>query len=199
MSVSEKDKMLQGVLYDANFDKTLLEERAKCKDLCFEFNNLRPTDAENQNAVLARLLGKTGANISVIAPFYCDYGYNIETGGGFFANHNCIILDAAKVVFGENVFIGPNCCFTTASHPLDAERRNAGLEFAHPITVGNNVWFGMGVSVMPGVTIGDGAVIGAGSVVTKDVPPGVVAVGNPCRVLREIGEEDKKKSFRWKK
>jgi len=127
--------------------------------------------------------------------FWCDYGYNIEIGENFFANHNVVILDGGKVTFGDNVFIAPNCGFYTAGHPIDFERRNRGLEYAYPITVGNNVWIGAGVQVMPGVTIGDGAVIGGGSVVVKDIPPNAVAVGNPCKTVRFITEDDRKKSW----
>ena len=120
----------------------------------------------------------------------CDYGYNIEIGDNFYANHNLLILDANKVKFGDNVFIGPNCGFYTASHPLDYPTRNKDLEYANPIIVGNNVWFGGNVVVLPGVKIGDNTVIGAGSVVTKDIPSGVVAVGNPCRVIKNITISD---------
>ena len=143
---------------------------------------------------MRKILGNTGASFCILAPFWCDYGYNIEIGENFFANHNCIILDCAKVTFGDNVFIAPNCGFYTAGHPIDAERRNQGLEYARPIKVGDDVWFGGGVQVMPGVTIGSNTVIGSGSVVTKDIPSGVVAAGNPCRVIRPITEEDKKRT-----
>ncbi|MBQ0059589.1 MAG: sugar O-acetyltransferase [Lachnospiraceae bacterium] len=132
-------------------------------------------------------------NIVITAPFYCDYGCNISVGDNFYTNHNVTILDGAPVTFGDNVFIAPNCVFSTAGHPIDAEQRNQGLEIALPITVGNNVWIGTQVSVLPGVTIGDNTVIGAGSVVNKDIPSGVVAAGNPCRVIREITEADKNK------
>ena len=117
--------------------------------------------------------------------FFCDYGYNISVGENFYANHNLVILDGAKVEFGDNVFIGPNCGFYTAGHPIDIKSRNEGIEYAKPIKVGNNVWFGGNVSVMPGVTIGDNVTIGAGSVVTKDIPSNCVAYGNPCKVKRE--------------
>ncbi len=132
-----------------------------------------------------------GENIAVNAPFWVDYGCNTSVGDYFFANRNCQIQDGAKVTFGNNVFIAPNCCFTTAEHAIDYQQRIAGMEVALPITVGNNVWIGAGVTVLAGVTIGDNTVIGAGSVVTKDIPANVIAVGVPCRVLREITEEDK--------
>ena len=192
--MTEKEKMLAGILYDANYDEALLQERIACKELCYDYNLLRPSQTEQQDTQMRKILGKTGASFCILAPFWCDYGYNIEIGENFFANHNCIILDCAKVTFGDNVFIAPNCGFYTAGHPIDAERRNQGLEYARPIKVGDDVWFGGGVQVMPGVTIGSNTVIGSGSVVTKDIPSGVVAAGNPCRVIRPITEEDKKRT-----
>jgi len=193
--MTEKEKMFMQMLHDANNDKELIEERVRAKDMCYEYNNLKPSDVKNQEKLLRKLLGKTKDKFCIIAPFWCDYGYNIEIGENFFANHNCIILDGGKITFGDNVFIAPDCGFYTASHPIDYERRNQGLEYAYPITVGDNVWIGGGVKVMPGVTIGDNVVIGAGSVVTKDIPENVVAAGNPCRVIRQITDEDKNKNF----
>lgn len=190
--MTEKEKMRAQMLYDANYDQALLEERDKAKDLCHQYNQLRPSDRASQLEVLKKLLGKTGENFILTAPFWCDYGYNITLGENFYANHNLVILDGAKVTFGDNVFIGPDCGFHTAGHPVDFERRNQGLEYAYPITVGDNVWIGAGVQVMPGVTIGSNVVIGGGSVVVKDIPSNCVAVGNPCKVIRAITEEDKK-------
>lgn len=190
--MTEKEKMCAQMLYDANYDQALMEERDKSKDLCHQYNQLRPSDKAGQREVLKKLLGKTGENFILTAPFWCDYGYNIELGENFYANHNLVILDGAKVTFGDNVFIGPDCGFHTAGHPIDFERRNQGLEYAYPITVGDNVWIGAGVQVMPGVSIGSNVVIGGGSVVVKDIPDNCVAVGNPCKVIRAITEEDKK-------
>lgn len=190
--MTEKEKMRAQMLYDANYDQALLEERDKAKDLCYQYNQLRPSDKAGQREVLKKLLGKTGEHFIITAPFWCDYGYNITLGENFYANHNLVILDGAKVTFGDNVFIGPDCGFHTAGHPIDFERRNRGLEYAYSITVGDNVWIGAGVQVMPGVTIGSNVVIGGGSVVVKDIPSNCVAVGNPCKVIRAITEEDKK-------
>ena len=187
--MTEKEKMAAGLLYDANYDRELMEARTRCKDICHEFNSLYPSEEEKQKGLLKGLLGKTGEEFRVTAPFWCDYGFNIELGENFYVNHSCVILDCAKVTFGDNVFVGPDCGFYTAGHPIDAKQRNQGLEYARPIHVGDNVWIGGGVRVLPGVSIGEGAVIGSGSVVTKDIPPRVIAAGNPCRVIREIKEE----------
>ncbi len=195
--MTEKEKMLSQKLYDANYDAELIKERLIAKDLCHEYNRLRPSESEKQQSILRKLLGKTRGAFQIVAPFWCDYGYNIELGRNFFANHNLVILDCARVIFGDNVFIGPDCGFHTAGHPIDMERRNQGLEYAYPITVGNNVWIGAGVHVMPGVTIGSNVVIGGGSVVVKDIPDDSVAVGNPCRVIRPITDADRQ--TRWDK
>lgn len=184
-NLNEKEKMLAGEIYDAN-DAVLVEERQKCKDLCFEYNHLLPSKIEKRKELIKNILGKTTDHFHIEQPFYCDYGYNIEIGENFYTNHNVVILDCARVTFGDNVFIAPNCGFYTAGHPLDAERRNKGLEDAKPITVGSNVWIGGGCTILPGVTIGDNTVIGAGSVVTKDIPANVLAFGNPCKIVREI-------------
>lgn len=187
---TEKEKMLAGKIYDANYDQELIDARADAKELCYDFNHARPSEEAKRQGIIRQLLGKTGNQFEITGPFYCDYGFNIEIGENLYANHNLVILDGAKVTFGDNVFVAPDCGFYTAGHPLDADRRNKGLEYAKPITVGNNVWFGGGVKVMPGVTIGDGAVIGGGSVVTKDIPANMIAVGNPCKPIREITEAD---------
>jgi len=194
--MTEKEKMLAGIIYDANYDKDLINERTLCKDLCHEYNLLLPSNIEKQQEIMKGLLGYVKGSFIITAPFWCDYGYNIEIGENFYTNHNCVILDAARVSFGDNVFIAPNCGFYTAGHPLDAEQRNRGLEYASPITIGNNVWIGGGVQVMPGVSIGDNTIIGSGSIVTKDIPGGVIAAGNPCKILRKITPEDKEKYSR---
>lgn len=186
--MSEKEKMLNGELYLADIDDELVQERIKCKGLCHKYNLLSLDEIEERKTVLKKILGKTGEKFWIEQNFWCDYGYNVEIGENFYVNHNCVMLDCAKITFGNNVFIGPNCGFYTAGHPLDYETRNKGLEFAKPIKIGDNVWFGGNVSVMPGVTIGDNVVIGAGSVVTKNIPSNVVAVGNPCKVLKNLSK-----------
>lgn len=191
--MNEWDKAQAGYLYDANYEPELIAMREKCADLCYEFNMCKPSDTAQQQELLKKILGTIKGSITVTAPFYCDYGSNITVGDNFYTNHNVTILDGAPVTFGDNVFIAPGCVFSTAGHPIDVEQRNQGLEIALPITVGDNVWIGANVTVIPGVTIGSNTVIGAGSVVTRDIPDGVVAAGNPCRVIREVTEGDKNK------
>ena len=178
-------------LFQANYNPEIEAEISKCKEKCYRYNQLNPNDHQAKLALLSEILGKMGENPVVTAPFWCDYGYNISVGDFFYSNHNLIVTDGAKVTFGSHVFIAPNCCFTTAEHAIDPEQRKAGYEVAKPITVGNNVWIGAGTTVLAGVTIGDNTVIGAGSVVTKSIPGNVVAVGVPCRVMREITDADK--------
>ncbi len=184
--MTEKEKMLKGLPYNPAKDEILIEERFCCKELCRDYNDLRPRDMEGRTALLHRIFGKIEGDVIVEQPFFCDYGYNISIGRNFFSNHNLVILDCAPVSFGDNVFIAPNCGFYTAGHPVDPEERRLGLEYAKPIRIGNDVWIGGGVSVLPGVTIGNNVIIGAGSVVTRDIPSDSVAVGNPCRVIRKI-------------
>lgn len=184
--MNEKEKMLNGEFYNPQLDETLVNERLIAKKLCYEYNSLSPDDTEKKIKIIKNLFGKTKGTFWIEPTFFCDYGYNIEIGNKFYINHNCTILDCAKVTFGDNVFIGPNCGFYTAIHPLEAEIRNLEIECAKPIKIGNNVWFGGNVTVLPNVTIGDNTVIGAGSVVTKDIPSNVVAVGNPCKPIKKI-------------
>ena len=184
--MTEKEKMPNGLIYDANNDPALIAERLECKELCRDYNDLRPKDMEGRELMLRKILGSVKEGILIEQPFYCDYGYNISVGNNFYANFNLVILDEAPVTFGDNVFIAPNCGFYTAGHPIEAAERNKGLEYARPISVGNNVWIGAGVSVLPGVTIGDNCVIGAGSVVARNIPDNSVAVGNPCKVIKKL-------------
>lgn len=185
--MTEKDKMIAGELYNANEDE-LIEDRFVCKELCQAYNSVPVRDMDRRQEILDKLLGKSCEGIVIEPAFWCDYGYRISVGEKFYANHGLVILDAGGVEFGNNVFIGPQCGFHTSGHPIDYKTRNIGLEYAYPIKVGNNVWIGAGVQVMPGVTIGDNVVIGGGSVVVNDIPSNSVAVGNPCKVIRTIEE-----------
>ncbi len=189
--MTEREKRDAGLIYDANSDEELKRELDACKDKCFEYNNLKPSQREEKKCLMRKILGKTKKDFLIQSPFWCDYGYNIEIGENFYANHNCVILDCAKVTFGDNVYVAPDCGFYTAGHPIASDLRNKGLEYAYPIKVGDNVWIGGGVKVLPGVTIGNNVVIGAGSLVTKDIPDNVVAYGSPCVVIRNITDKDK--------
>ena len=191
--MSKRAKVPVNCFFQGCYNPEYEREISKCKDKCFKYNQLNPNDRENQRKLLAEILGKAGKNAIITPPFWCDYRYNIVVGDDFYSNHNLIITDGAAVTFGDNVFIAPNCCFTTAEHAIDPELRKKGVEIAKPINVGNNVWIGAGSTVLAGVTIGDDSVIGAGSVVTRDIPSGVVAAGVPCRVKRAISEEDKRR------
>ena len=190
--MDQRERMLSGLPYKA-WQDGLLEQREACKAVIYELNQLRPEEQrERMPALVKKLFGKTGKNIWVEPPFHCDYGWNIEVGENFYANYGLTILDVGKVTIGDNVQIAPYVQITTAGHPVHPASRNSGYEYGIPITIGNNVWLGGGVIVLPGVTIGDNAVIGAGSVVTRDVPANVIAAGNPCRVIRPITEDDRK-------
>jgi len=187
---SEKAKMISGKPYKA-FDDVLLKERQYAKEQVFNFNSFRPDEIAKRNELLKKLLGKTKSTFFIEPPFHCDYGYNIEIGENFYSNYNLIILDCAKVIIGDNVLIGPNVSIYTAGHPLHYEKRNQEYEYAFPISIGNSVWIGGNVVINPGIMIGDNSVIGSGSVIVKDIPSDVIAIGNPCKVLREISEDDK--------
>lgn len=189
--MTNKQKMLNGEYY-ISWDEELTKEREVAKDLLFDFNNTRPSKRAEREEIIKKLFGKVGENCWIESPFNCDYGSNIFAGDNFYANSNCCILDCGKITFGNNVWIGPNVGFYTPNHAFDSKERTAGFERSLPITVGDNVWISGGVSIIGGVTIGSDTVIGAGSVVVKDIPAGVVAVGNPARVIRKITDEDKK-------
>jgi acetyltransferase-like isoleucine patch superfamily enzyme len=197
---SAKELMLNGNPY-LSFDKELVMERQNAKALVYEFNCLLPNDMDRRDKIIRTLFGRTGKLFHIEPSFRCDYGYNIEIGENFYANYNCVILDCAKVTIGDNVLFAPNVALYTAGHPIHHVPRNEGWEYAFPITIGNNVWVGGNVVINPGITIGDNCVIGSGSIVTKDIPPGVIAVGNPCKVVRTITEADEQyyfKSFKFK-
>ncbi len=171
------------------FADDIAEALSRCAEQCFRLNALSPQCRSEREEIVREMIGSIGGRFVIHSPFRCDFGTNIHIGDNFIGNFNLAILDEAEVTIGNNVFIGPNCSLCTIVHALDAGQRNAGIMRALPITIGDDVWIAANVVVLPGVTIGRGAVIGAGSVVTKDVPAGVLAAGNPCRVIREIGEE----------
>jgi acetyltransferase-like isoleucine patch superfamily enzyme len=189
--MNHKERMLAGLPYKAWMDG-LPEEQMENKKRIYEYNLCPPDQTEKIDRLIRAILGKAGKNISFLAPFHCDYGKNIEVGNNFYANYNCIILDVGPVIIGDNVMFGPNVSLLTAGHPVHPVSRNSGYEYGLGITIGNNVWIGGHAVVNPGISIGDNAVIGAGSVVTKNIPENVVAAGNPCKILREITEADKK-------
>lgn len=188
--MNQKERMLAGLPYKAWLDG-LAEERLENKKRIYKYNNLPPEAEKEQDALIKEILGKTGENVHIEAPFHCDYGYNIEVGENFFANYNLTVLDVGKVRIGKNAQIAPNVSIYTAGHPIHPESRNSGYEYGIDVTIGDNVWIGGNVCIMPGVTVGDNVVIGAGSVVTKDIPDSVIAVGNPCRVVRAITDDDR--------
>ncbi|MBQ9390680.1 MAG: sugar O-acetyltransferase [Lachnospiraceae bacterium] len=192
--MTEYEKMISSKIYNST-DPELIRLRSKAQDLCYEYNLLRPSDKDNQQDIMSRLLGSIGSKYEIRAPFYCDYGFNISIGENFFANFNTVFIDCSRIVIGNNVMFGPNCCIDGAGHPTDTVRRNEGYEYAYPITIEDDVWLGSGVHIMPGITIGRGCVIGAGSIVTKDIPPYSLAVGNPCHVIREITDEDRTRNW----
>ena len=189
--MNQKERMLLGLPYKAWLDG-LSEERMENKKKIYEFNICRPDEQEKIEKLTREILNKTGSQVHIEIPFHCDYGKNIEVGDNFFANYNCTILDVGKVVIGDNVQFAPNVSLYTAGHPVHANSRNSGYEYGIGITIGNNVWLGGNVVVNPGVHIGNNVVVGSGSVVTKDIPDNMIAVGNPCKVIREITEQDRK-------
>lgn len=188
--MTEQEKMEQGLWYDANFDKALQELRLEAEELCFELNQTRPREVEKRQDILKKLMPELEENCTILSPFMTDYGRYCRIGHDTFINHNAYLMDCGGITIGHHCFIGPNCGMYTAIHPMLAEERNRGLEMAKPIVIGDNCWLGGNVTILPGVTIGEHSVIGAGSVVTKDIPDHVIAVGNPCRVLRRISEKD---------
>lgn len=188
--MTEKERMVAGKL-NYFLDAELEKDNKKAKRLTALYNSTTEEQQEDRKEILKELLGKGAENVAIVPPFRCDYGQHIEFAGFAFLNYDCIILDACKVSFGENVLVGPRTCIYSATHPIDAGVRNQGYDIAKPVTIGNGVWIGGNCVVNPGVKIGDNTVIGSGSVVTKDIPSNVIACGNPCRVIREITADDK--------
>lgn len=187
---SEYEKMLNQEWYDANNDLNLIEERMEVQDLCFEYNQTRPSDHTRRNKLLNNIFGAELDNVEIVAPLWVDYGKHVKLGKNVFINVDTYFMDGNLITIGDNTFIGPKCGFYCNIHPENVELRNQGLEKALPITIGNNCWLGANVTVLPGVTIGEGCVIGAGSVVTKDIPAYSLALGTPCKVVRPINEDE---------
>ena len=183
--MTEYEKMLGGEIYNA-VDPSLLEDLYACSELCWEYNQIRPTDLKARNEKLKQILGEADDDTFINPPFHCDYGKHIKVGRRFFANFNFVVLDEAPVTIGDDVFIGPNVGIYTACHSTDPKERNTREEWAKPVTIGGNCWIGGNVTILPGVTIGEGCTIGAGSVVVKDIPSNCIAVGNPCVVIKEL-------------
>lgn len=196
--MNQKERMLAGLPY-RSFEDGLLEARKENRRKIYAYNNYTPDEDDKRDILIRQILGSCGKNVWIEQPFHCDYGENIEVGNNFYANYNLTILDVAKVTIGENVMCAPNVSIFTAGHPIHPDSRNSGYEYGIPVTIGNNVWIGGNSVIVPGVIIGDNVVIGAGSVVTKDIPSDVIAVGNPCRVLRKITEEDRHYYFKDRK
>lgn len=184
----QKEKMLKGELY--TIDSELKQEMQDAQELVKQYNQLSIHQNEEQEAMIRQLFGRVGENPEVTAPIYCDYGKQVSIGDHFYSNYGCSFVDVATITIGNHVFLGPHVHLLTPSHPISADIRNTGVEYAKPITIGDSVWIGGNVTVNPGVTIGSRSIIGSGSVVTKDIPEDVIAVGNPCRVLRAITDED---------
>lgn len=185
-TMTEKEKMLAGMPYSA-VDEELLRELNEVKGVLQRYNALPPADRASRLELLQSLLGHIAdEGITIVQPFFCDYGKQIRVGRRFFANFNFTVLDEAPVTIGDDCFVGPNVSIYTACHSTDPAERNSRREWAEPVSIGNNVWIGGSVTILPGVSIGDDVTIGAGSVVTKDIPGGTIAVGNPCKVIKSI-------------
>ncbi|RAW02228.1 sugar O-acetyltransferase [Pseudochryseolinea flava] len=182
---TEKEKMIAGELYNA-LDKVLSDERVATRLLLQQLNESREDAPQRRSDIIKTLLPHAATDVWIQPPFYCDYGYNIKIGEKVFFNFNCVVLDVTHVTIGNRTLMGPNVQIYTATHPIDFRERATGLEYAKPITIGEDVWIGGSSILCPGITIGDRSVIGAGSVVTKDIPADVFAAGNPCRVIRSL-------------
>ncbi len=188
--MTQKERMANGMLYDCTDPELLAEQRA-CLEKLYDFNQTRPSEPERRDRLLRELLGSVGENCYIEPPFHASWGRHTHFGNGVYANFNLTLVDDTDIFVGDSVMFGPNVTVATAGHPVLPELRRKPTQFNLPVRIGENVWIGAGAVILPGVTIGANSVIGAGSVVTKDIPANVVAVGNPCRVLRKIGEHDR--------
>lgn len=186
-----QDKMHSGALYLPS-DKELMKEQLACIDKLYDFNRTRPTELEKRAALLKEMFAEIGEGCYIEPPFYANWGgRHVHFGNNIYCNFNVTLVDDTHIYVGDNTMFGPNVTIATAAHPIDPELRRAGYQYNLPVRIGKNCWLGAGVIVLPGVTIGDNSVIGAGSIVTKNIPANVIAVGNPCRILRKITEQDK--------
>ena len=187
------EKMKNGELYDCSFDvipKELNKKLYECKEFIHDFNMSRPSEVEYRDKIIRKVFAKVGSNCYIEPPFHANWGCNMHVGNNFYSNFNLTVVDDTDIYIGDNVMIAPNVIIATGTHPICPKLREKGYQYNLTVHIGNRVWIGAGTIILPGVTIGDDSVIGAGSVVTKNIPSGVVAVGNPCRVLREINEHD---------
>lgn len=190
--------MKSGKVYFCN-DEELMQKQMQCLDKLYDFNQTRPTEPEKRQAILKELLAEVGENCYIEPPLHANWGCNTHFGNNVYANFNLTLVDDTDIFVGDSVMFGPNVTVATAGHPVDPELRRKVAQFNIPVHIGNNVWIGAGSVLLPGVTIGDNSVIGAGSIVTKDIPANVVAVGNPCRILREINDRDKEYYYKNRK
>ena len=192
---TQRERMLKGVLYSSNDEELRIQARLR-KEVISRFNDESNLNSADKEKLLFGLFGHVGNGSFICWPFHCDYGCNVYVGDNFFANYDCIFLDENEIRIGNNVLLGPRVCIFTAGHPIDKDVRNSGLEYAHSVNIGNDVWLGGGVIINPGVKIGNDVIIGSGSVVTENIPSHVVAAGVPCRVMRKITMKDRNY---WKK
>ncbi len=193
-----RERMKDGRLYFCT-DEEIANEQLKCLDLLYDYNQTRPTEQAKRRELLKVLLAEVGENCYIEPPLHANWGRNTHLGSNVYANFNLTLVDDTDVYIGNSVMIGPNVTIATAGHPIDPELRRKVAQFNIPVRIGNNVWIGAGAVILPGITIGDDSVIGAGSIVTKDIPAGVVAVGNPCRVLRPICDRDREFYYKDRK
>lgn len=194
--MTDREKMHQGKLYNPN-DESIMLEQMKCLELLYDFNATRPSEMKKREALLKEMFAEIGENCYIEPPFHANWGgHNVHFGKNVYANFNLTMVDDTAIYVGDYTMFGPNVTVATAGHPIDPELRQQAYQYNMPVKIGRNCWIGAGVIIVPGVTIGDNVVIGAGSIVTKDIPSGVVAVGNPCRIMRNIGEKDKEFYFK---
>ena len=190
--MTEQEKALAGMFYDAQ-EKEIDEERVRSQELSYQYNLLSPVESEKRMEFIKREMGSIGEGFRIEQPFYCDFWKNVTIGERFFSNYNFIILAANKIEIGDDVKFAPNCGIYAAGHPFDPKDRKDGIEYGWPVRIGNNVWIGAGTAIVGGVAVGDDTIVAAGSVVVKDIPAGVLAAGNPCKVIRKIKSSDDEK------